>query len=88
MTRLLLVLSMTAAVTVAGLLMWKAEATPLTGALDTHAVTTLFCGSKGLVHVRHTPLRRRYQMVLHQNSWCCRTQQEVRVPALLIGDLR
>ncbi len=39
MTRLLLVLSMTAAVTVAGLLMWKAEATPLTGALSTHAVT-------------------------------------------------
>ena len=39
MTRLLLVLSMTAAVTVAGLLMWKAEATPLTGALGTHAMT-------------------------------------------------
>jgi hypothetical protein len=39
MTRLLLVLSMTAAVTVAGLLMWKAEATPLTGALGTQAVT-------------------------------------------------
>ena len=39
MTRLLLILSMTAAVTVAGLLMWKAEATPLTGALSTHAVT-------------------------------------------------
>jgi hypothetical protein len=39
MTRLLLVLSMTAAVTIAGLLMWRAEATPLTGALGTHAVT-------------------------------------------------
>jgi hypothetical protein len=39
MTRLLLVLSMTAAVTIAGLLMWRAEATPLTGALDTHLVT-------------------------------------------------
>ena len=39
MTRLQLALSLIAAVTVAGLLMWKAEATPLTGALATHAVT-------------------------------------------------
>ena len=39
MIRLLLVLSTTAAVTLAGLLMWRAEATPLTGAADPLAVT-------------------------------------------------
>jgi len=39
MTKLQLVLSVTAAVVVAGLLMWKAEATPLTGALGAHSVT-------------------------------------------------
>jgi len=39
MTKLQLVLSVTAAVVVAGLLMWKAEATPLTGALGAHAFT-------------------------------------------------
>ena len=38
MTKLLLVLCMTAAVTVAGVLMWKAEATPLTGATNSLAV--------------------------------------------------
>ena len=39
MTRLLLVLSMTAAVTLAGFLMLRAEATPLTGAARPLAVT-------------------------------------------------
>ena len=39
MTRLLLALSMTAAVTLAGFLMLRAEATPLTGAADPLAVT-------------------------------------------------
>ena len=39
MTRLQLVLSLIAAVAIAGLLMWRAEATPLTGALGTHPVT-------------------------------------------------
>ena len=39
MTRLKLALSLIAVVTVAGLLMWKAEATPLTDALGTHAIT-------------------------------------------------
>jgi hypothetical protein len=39
MTRLQLVLSLIAAVAIAGLLMWGAEATPLTGALATQAVT-------------------------------------------------
>ena len=40
MTRLKLALSLIAVVTVAGLLMWKAEATPLTAALGRHAVTS------------------------------------------------
>lgn len=39
MTRLQLALSLIAAVTVAGFLMLSAEATPLTGAASTHAVT-------------------------------------------------
>jgi hypothetical protein len=38
MTRLQLAFSLIAAVAIAGLLIWKAEATPLTGALATHAV--------------------------------------------------
>ena len=42
MTRLLLVLSMTAALTVAGLLMWRAEATPLTGAAHSLAATSSY----------------------------------------------
>jgi hypothetical protein len=38
MTSLKLVLCATAAVLVAGLIVWKAEATPLTGAVDPHAL--------------------------------------------------
>jgi hypothetical protein len=37
MTKFLLVLCMTAVVTVTGVLVWKAEATPLTGAADSLA---------------------------------------------------
>jgi hypothetical protein len=38
MTKLLVVLCLTCAVTIAGVLMWKAEATPLTGAASSLAV--------------------------------------------------
>jgi hypothetical protein len=38
MTKLPLVLCVTTAVTVAGVLMWKAEASPLTGTVDSLAV--------------------------------------------------
>jgi hypothetical protein len=37
MTKMLLVLSLTAAATVGGILMWKAEATPLAGAASSLA---------------------------------------------------
>jgi hypothetical protein len=36
--RIVLLLGMTAATTVAGVMMWRAEATPLTGAADSLAV--------------------------------------------------
>ena len=36
--RIVLLLDMTAAMTVAGVMMWRAEATPLTGAADSLAV--------------------------------------------------
>jgi hypothetical protein len=38
MTKLLLVLGMTSAVTIAGVLMWKVEAAPLAGATNSLAV--------------------------------------------------
>ena len=65
MTNYLLVLGMTSAMTLAGVLMWKAEATPLAGATNSLAVIKLFSGAKGGMHVRHAPLPCRHQMVLH-----------------------
>lgn len=68
MTKLLLVLGMTSAVTIAGVLMWKVEAAPLAGGHQ------FACGNRELVssahggmYVRHAPVPCRHQVVLHQS---------------------
>jgi hypothetical protein len=48
-----LVLCAFAAVLITGLLVLKAEAKPLTGAIDPHALGKIHSGGAGRVHVRH-----------------------------------
>jgi hypothetical protein len=64
MTSLKLVLCATAAVLVAGLLVLKAEATPLTGAIDSHALGEVRSQVELAAHVRHDTLPGRHEMVL------------------------
>ena len=83
--KFLLVLCMTAAVTIAGVLMWKAEATPIGGSHKfPRCDQELFDHSKGGVHVRHPSLSCGHQMVLRPlfgtNSNC----KEMRLPPLLV----
>ena len=58
MTKYLLVLGMTSAMTLAGVLMWKAEATPIWRGhqLRSRVIKSYDSGAKGGMHVRHAPL--------------------------------
>ncbi len=84
MTRIKLVLfvSVIASVLSAGLLMWKAEATPLAGSVEPFTVNQSVSPVLRL-HVRHQPVPRRQQMGLHARLQCHRRNEEVQVHALL-----
>ena len=84
MTKSLLVLGMSSAMILAGVLMWKAEATPLAGATNSLAVIKSYSAvQKAGCMFGTQPLPCRHQMVLHQNCGSDGPLQGVHLPALL-----
>ena len=88
MTKFLLVLCMTTVVTAAGLLVWRAEATPLTGADSLTAIRGHQAVQKvGCMFGTHR-CASRHQMVMHLFSGTSRNRKEMHLPALLVARQR
>ena len=88
MTRIKLVLfvGVIAAMLSAGLLMWKAEATPLAGSVEPFTINqSVSPVAQGRLHVRNQQVPRRQQMGLHAQRQRRRRNQEMQVHALLGG---
>ena len=84
MKQLAFVTTVIAAMLFAGVLVWKAEATPLSGSVDPLAVTkSSFAGAKRRLHVRHDPLPGRHQMDVRARHQRDGRDEEVQVQTLL-----
>ncbi len=75
--------AVTAAVLVAGVLVWKAEATPLSGSVEPLVMSKGLSAAESLMHVRHDALRRRHQMDVREGLERQRRHEEVQVQSLL-----
>jgi hypothetical protein len=82
MTGLRFVVCVAAAAIVGGFLMVRAEATPLTGAVDSLAVLKTY-SQPDRMHLRHEPLPSGHQMGLYQVSRYGGRHKEMCLPGLL-----